>query len=99
GVTQGAIVRAILAEGLMIGVVACLLSLGFGIMSGWCGCGIAQYISFFGGLHPALNVPWTSVSAGLLLVVTLAGLAGVWPAISIGRARPLTLLQRGRVSF
>lgn len=99
GVTQLAIVRAILAEGLMIGVVASLLSLGFGIMAGWCGCGMAQYISFFGGMHPSLTVPWTTISIGLLLVLVLAVLAAVWPALSIGRLRPLTLLQRGRITF
>lgn len=99
GVTQSAIVRAILAEGILIGVVAGLLSLGFGIMAGWCGCGMAQYISFFGGLHPDLNVPVVAVVTGLLAVVVLAALAALWPAMSIGRLRPLTLLQQGRMTF
>ncbi|TWT29677.1 ABC transporter permease [Blastopirellula retiformator] len=96
GITQSAIIRAIIAEGALIGIAACLLSLGFGIMVGWCGCGIAQHISFFGGLHPDLNVPWLAISTGLLYVIALSSLAAVWPAISIGRMRPLALLQRDR---
>ncbi|PQO29018.1 FtsX-like permease family protein [Blastopirellula marina] len=98
GISQSAIIRAIIAEGALIGVAASLLSLGFGIMAGWCGCGIAQHISFFGGLHPDLNVPWPAVSLGLAYVLALSTLAAVWPAISIGRRRPLTLLQKGRAA-
>ncbi|MFI4875932.1 MAG: FtsX-like permease family protein, partial [Blastopirellula sp. JB062] len=89
GITQSAIIRAIIAEGAMIGIAACLLSLGFGVMAGWCGSGISQYVSFFGGLHPALQIPWPAISLGLLLVVALASLAAVWPAVAIGRLRPL----------
>lgn len=99
GITRGTIVRAIFAEGIMIGLVACLLSLGFGIMAGWCGCGMAQYISFFGGLHPDLVVPWLAVAAGLVIVLLLASLTAAWPAFSIGRTRPLALLQQGRNTF
>ncbi|MCX7804145.1 MAG: ABC transporter permease [Planctomycetota bacterium] len=99
GFGRWAIVRTIVAEGLLIGAVACLLSLGFGIIAGWCGCGFAQYISFFGGLHPSLVVPWSPVVAGLLLVLALSGMAAVWPAVAAGRARPLELLQQGRGSF
>ena len=48
----------ILAEGLLIGLVACLLSLSFGVMAGLCGTGISQYVSFFGGLATPLAIPW-----------------------------------------
>lgn len=99
GIPQSAIVRAILAEGLMIGLVAGLLSVGFGILAGWCGCGIAQYLSFFGGLHPNLTIPWPAIACGVFLVLSLAVLAAVWPAMSIGRLQPLILLQRGRLTF
>ena len=54
GVTRWALARMILAEGLLIGLVACLLSLSFGVMAGWCGTGISQYVSFFGGLATPL---------------------------------------------
>jgi len=99
GISQSAIIRAILAEGLMIGMIASALSIGFGILAGWCGCGIAQYMSFFGGLSPELTVPWSTIAVGVCLVLAMAVLATLWPALSIGRLRPLTLLQRGRLTF
>ncbi|EAQ81595.1 ABC transporter permease [Blastopirellula marina] len=99
GISRSAILRAIVAEGAMIGIAASLLSVSFGVMAGWCGCGIAQYVSFFGGLHPALNIPWPAVSLGLLYVMALSTLSAVWPALSISRLSPLTLLQRGRAAI
>ncbi|HEY1066055.1 MAG TPA: ABC transporter permease, partial [Pirellulales bacterium] len=65
GVQQSAIVRAIMIEGVLIGVVSCLISLTFGILAGWCGCGVAQYMSFFGGLHPPLTIPLGAILIGL----------------------------------
>jgi len=99
GFTRSEVVRAVLAEGLLIGITASVLSLSFGILAGWCGCGFSQHISFFGGLYPALVIPWGAVAIGLLAVLVLAVLMAVWPAIDIARTRPLALLQRGRSSF
>ena len=96
GFTSHDLTRAILAEGLLIGAVAGLLSVGFGVMGGWCGGGMAQYISFFGGLHPPLVIPWTAIGIGLCLVMMLGFLTAAWPAISIGRTRPMRLLEQGR---
>lgn len=99
GVTRSALFRMILAEGLLIGLVTCLLSLGFGILSGWCGTGISQYVSFFGGLAPPLVVPWTQLSVGFGMALGLCLLAALWPAILTGRAEPLRLLQEGRAAM
>ncbi len=96
GLTRWALVRLILAEGCMIALVACTLSLGFGLLAGWCGVGISQYVSFFGGMAPTLVVPWRQLllGSGLTLVLCLA--AALWPAIATGRQEPLRLLQAGR---
>jgi putative ABC transport system permease protein len=99
GFTRGALIRAILAEGLLIGVVAGLLSLACGVVAGWCGCGIAQYASFFGGMNPALVVPAGPVVRGMLALAVLMTFTAVWPALSMGRTRPLSLLQQGRGTF
>jgi putative ABC transport system permease protein len=99
GVTQSAIFRMILAEGLLIGLVACLLSLSFGVMAGWCGTGISQYVSFFGGLATPLYIPWAKLSFGLSTTVGLCLLAALWPAILTCRTEPLTLLQEGRTAM
>jgi putative ABC transport system permease protein len=99
GVTRGALFRMILVEGLLIGLVACALSLAFGIMAGWCGTGISQYVSFFGGMATPLFVPWTKLSLGLGITMILCLIASLWPAVSTGYAEPLKLLQEGRTSL
>ncbi|MEW4528089.1 ABC transporter permease [Maioricimonas sp. JC845] len=99
GVTRSELARAILAEGLLVAAVACLLSLGFGVIAGWCGCGMAQYVSFFGGLHPPLIIPWSAIGFGMTLVILLGVVSAVWPAYQISRAQPLALLQEGLGEF
>ncbi|WP_411845324.1 ABC transporter permease [Roseibacillus persicicus] len=99
GITHRTIVRLIIAEGLLLGAVACSLSLGFGVLAGWCGAGISQYISFFGGMPPEFVVPWKEIAKGFALVLFLSTLASLWPALTIGRKKPLELLQEGRGSF
>ncbi|MBX7075495.1 MAG: ABC transporter permease [Pirellulales bacterium] len=96
GGTRSAVARSILAEGLLIGLVACLISLAFGVLEGWCGTGVSQYVSFFGGLETPLVVPWSRLASGLGAAILLCLLAALWPAYSTSRSEPLTLLQQGR---
>ncbi|MCO8123592.1 ABC transporter permease [Stieleria sp. TO1_6] len=95
GFTSSDLARAILVEGLFIALIAGILSVGFGILSGWCGAGLAQYTSFFGGLHPPMVVPWLPIGCGFLLVLLLGILCAAWPALTIHRSRPMSLLQSG----
>ncbi len=99
GVTRSGLVRMVMAEGLLIGLITCLLSLAFGVFSGWCGTGISQYVSFFGGLAPPLVIPWAQLSIGFGMALGLCLLAALWPAIATGRAEPLALLQAGRAAL
>ena len=96
GLTRWGLVRLILAEGCLIGLVACVLSASFGVMAGWCGVGISQYVSFFGGLTPTLILPWNQLLFGCGITLALCLGAALWPAISAGRKEPLRLLQAGR---
>ena len=98
GISRSEISRAILAEGILIGVTACVVGGAFGLLTGWCGCGMAQYMSFFGGLHPALDVPLGAITIGLLATVLTAMIAAAWPTLSIGRRRPIELLQAGQLA-
>jgi putative ABC transport system permease protein len=96
GVSRLGIFLLIMAEGAMIALVACLLSLAFGLMAGWCGAGISQYTSFFGGLKPPLVLPWAQLLIGFAATLSLCLAAALWPAATTGRAEPLRLLQAGR---
>ncbi|NLS93249.1 MAG: ABC transporter permease [Planctomycetaceae bacterium] len=99
GFSRGTLVRLVVAEGLLVGIVACVLSLGFGIMAGWCGTGLSSYMSFFGGLQPVLVVPPAALLIGLVAVLLFAALAAIGPAVRVGRTHPLELLQQGRTAL
>jgi putative ABC transport system permease protein len=68
-------------------------------MAGWCGVGISQYVSFFGGMATPLVIPWAKLAFGFSITLALCLAAALWPAISTGRAEPLTLLQAGRTAM
>lgn len=96
GLSRSALARLIFAESLLVGLVACCLSLGFGVMAGWCGAGISQYVSFFGGLQPSLVIPWEKIGFGFGVTLAICLIAALWPAFSICRLKLLQLLQAGR---
>ncbi len=98
GVTRFGLFRMILAEAILVGIVACLLSLGFGVMAGYCGTGITRYINLRGGQIVPLIIPWAKLTIGFGATLGLCLLAALWPAIATGRTEPLALLQAGRAA-
>jgi putative ABC transport system permease protein len=98
GLTRFGLFRLIVAESLLIGVVACLLSFGFGTMAGYCGTGVTRYINIRGGQITPLVIPWARLALGFALAISLCLIAALWPAFRTGRTEPLTLLQAGRAA-
>jgi putative ABC transport system permease protein len=98
GVTRSGLFRLIVGESLLVGGVACVLSLGFGTMAGYCGTGVTRYVDIRGGMVTPLVVPWSRLSVGFGIALGLCLLAAVWPAYRTGRAEPLRLLQAGRAA-
>jgi putative ABC transport system permease protein len=98
GVTRFGLFRMILAEAILVGIVACLLSLGFGVMAGYCGTGITRYINIRGGQIVPLIIPWTKLAIGFGATLGLCLLAALLPAVTTGRTEPLKLLQAGRAA-
>jgi putative ABC transport system permease protein len=90
--------RLIVAESLLIGVVACALSLGFGAMAGYRGTGVTRYINIRGGQITPLVIPWAKLTVGFAMAMGLCLLAALWPAIQTGRTEPSRLLQAGRAA-
>jgi len=99
GVTRWTLARMVLTEGLLIGLVACLISLAFGVMAGWCGTGISQYVSFFGGMATPLVVPWSKLTLGFGMALVLCLAAALGPAMLTAHAEPLRLLEEGRTAL
>ncbi|PQO29016.1 FtsX-like permease family protein [Blastopirellula marina] len=100
GLKRFGLSRLVLSEALLIGAVASLLSLAFGVVVGWSCLGLVRYVSnaWFEGVATSLIIPWSSLWFGYALTFVLCTLAALWPAISAGRTDPLTLLQAGRAA-
>lgn len=81
GMTRFQLARLIGAEALMIGLSACVLSLAFGIESGWCFTGYSRGMMSFGGLPVTFQIPWSLLLTGLGLTLLLSLIAAVVPAL------------------
>lgn len=93
GMTRFGLVRLILAEALLIALSAAVISIGFGILGGWCFVGLMRYVSFFGGFLSPLTIPWYYLSLGFAATLLLCGLAALFPAVVAGCKQPADLVK------
>ncbi|HRU00537.1 MAG TPA: FtsX-like permease family protein [Victivallales bacterium] len=96
GVTRFELIRLILAEVIMIAIVASLLSLIFGVLSGYSGVTVSQFSSFFGGLTTSLYIPFKKIFICIGFTILLSIIAAILPAIYTGKSEILRLLNEGR---
>lgn len=94
GYTRWTIVRAILAESILIGVVASFASFTFGFLAAHGALKLGQ--SVFGSADPPLILPVKGLLVGFGLTVALCLLAALYPAIKTGRTETLKLIKGGR---
>ncbi len=95
GATRWQVVRWIVAESLLLGIVGCLLGLVAGLQMTLMG---RQMNRVMVGLITPLVIPWTMIGIGVGVVMAVALLAGLWPAVQTAATRPLRLLQSGRAA-
>ena len=93
GLTRGHLLRLVLAEATLVGVVGAALGCVAGAIFSVDGHAMTRIAV---GYESAIVVPWGIVSLGVGVVMAVAVLAGLWPAVSVARASPLSLLQGGR---
>ena len=98
GTTRFGLLRLILAEAVLIGVAACLLSLCFGVLSGYCGTGITRYVNVRGGMVTPLVIPWTQIGIGFAMTLGMCLMAAFTPAFLTARTDTLHLLKAGRAA-
>jgi putative ABC transport system permease protein len=96
GVTRGQLVRLVLAEALLLGIVGCALGLTMGYLMSVNAMGLNRYLL---GYVTELTPPWGMIGIGVGIILTVSLLASLWPAASVARSQPLTLLQSGRASI
>ncbi len=95
GLTQSQLLRLIFSEAAMVGVVGA----GMGIAAGALLATDAHELSrIVTGFHPSISVPWGIIAIGTGVVMLIAIVAGAWPAITVAKTEPLTLLQGGRAT-
>ena len=93
GVSRGGLVRMILAEALLVGCCACLLSLAFGVYYAWLATRLVDLAPMFGIIAPPLDLPWLRLLPGYALALLIALAAGAIPAALIGRQDIARLLS------
>ena len=95
GVTRSGLLRLVLAEATLLGLVGC----GLGLVAGLhMAIDASQLSAVIIGYKPPMVIPWPIVWIGLAIVLLISFLASLGPALGVARAEPLTLLQAGRAS-
>lgn len=95
GVTRAGLVRLVLAESALLGLVGSVLGVAAGLELA---LNERQVDTVVLGYHPPMSVPWGIVALGAAAVIAIALLASIWPSVSTARQTPLALLQAGRAS-
>jgi ABC-type lipoprotein release transport system permease subunit len=95
GLTRSQLLRLILGESVLIGVVGVAMGIAAAVLMIVDGGQLNRIVT---GYHPAIAVPWGIVSIGIGAVLVVATLAGAYPAWSVSRTEPLSLLQSGRAA-
>jgi putative ABC transport system permease protein len=95
GVTRGQLVRVVLTEAVLLGLVGCLLGLAAGFLMSSNALGLSG--SLYGYVTEML-VPWPRIAVGVGVIMGISLLASLWPAGSAARSEPLSLLQSGRAA-
>ena len=95
GVTRGQLVRTVLAESFLLGLVGVMLGLVAGFEMAVNANALGAVVT---GYRPPIAIPWNIIFGGVGIVLCISLLASLWPAASAARAEPLALLQAGRAS-
>src|SRR5439155_20601630 len=85
GATRGQILRSVLAEAVLMGVIGAAEGFGIGLLLEWYVLDVM--ILDESGFQFAMRVPWLEAGAVTLAAVVLAVLAGLWPAYLATRTR------------
>jgi putative ABC transport system permease protein len=93
GLTRGTLLRIVLCEGILLGVIGAAMGIMCGLLMTIDG---RQLMNITVGHHPPLDVPWGIVLLGSSIVAGISLVSSIIPAIRLARAEPLWLLQAGR---
>jgi putative ABC transport system permease protein len=96
GLRGSELLRLVLAEALLLGILGVILGLG-------CGAVLAMDARQLGGemlgYLPPMVIPWGYIIVGSVAVMFVSIAAALWPAVTISRTEPLALLSAGRAAM
>jgi putative ABC transport system permease protein len=95
GVTRSQLLRLVIAEAILLGLVGCALGVPAGLQLAIDAEAVQVAVT---GYAPALFIPWNFVLMGVGVIIAVAILASLGPALIVARTQPLELLQAGRAS-
>jgi putative ABC transport system permease protein len=95
GVTRTQLLRLVLAEAILLGLVGVGLGLAAG---GELALNAHALTRITVGYVSPTVIPWGIILLGAGIVMAISIVASLWPAISTARAQPLALLSVGRAS-
>jgi putative ABC transport system permease protein len=95
GVTRSQLLRLVIAEAILLGLVGCALGVPAGLQLAIDAEAVQVAVT---GYAPPLFIPWNFVALGAGVILAVAILASLGPAILVARTQPLDLLQAGRAS-
>jgi len=95
GVTRSQLLRMVVAEAALLGLVGVMLGLAAGALMSMDARGLSRLTV---GFVPPVAVPWNVVWLGSVSIMLISVGASIWPAISVAKTQPLELLQAGRAS-
>lgn len=90
GATRGQVLRLVVGEALVLGLVGSSLGLALGVHLSW---NVRDMTLTFWGYQLPLQVPWGFVSAAIAMTVGLCVLAGMLPARHAARANVIDALH------
>jgi putative ABC transport system permease protein len=95
GLTSGELLRLILAEAVLLGIVALFLGVGCGAIFA---IDARRMAGLMLGIYPPVVIPWGYVAIGVVSVMMVSVAAALWPAMDAARTEPLALLAAGRAA-
>jgi putative ABC transport system permease protein len=95
GVTRSGLLRMVLAEALLLGIVGVGLGLAAGLQLSIDAHQLSKVVI---GYAPPTYIPWGIITIGTAVVLLIALVSSIMPAITVARTEPLDLLQAGRAS-
>ncbi|MBI1368262.1 MAG: FtsX-like permease family protein [Planctomycetes bacterium] len=95
GLTRGALLRLVLGEAMLIGIVAALVGTAGGLQLSVCANHLSAEVL---GYVVPLVLPMRMLVSGVLITMIVAALAALYPATGAARADTLSMLKAGRAA-